>query len=197
MSDLKKLLMIGMDSVQEVKINKKYLFVFQQELARILSEKGWRKISNSVLMITKSGLKTVKYSDFAAMNVLNPASEEDNVYILTFQKSMYEFLEVRCTIEDEKILISWNRKISPQIGKNISIITMLLLIISAIIRLFTPLDSVIAITIFIIGIAGNLVFLLMVIYLYDKSLERNTDEKVSFLESMIFVNDINRLATTL
>jgi hypothetical protein len=196
-SDLKKLLMIGMDSMQEVKIDKKYLFVFQQELARILLEKGWRKISNSVLMITEKGLKSVNYLDFTGMNVLDFGNEEDKVYILTFQKSMYEFLEVRCTIEEEKVLISWNRKISPSIGKNISIITALLLIISAIIRLLTPMDSMIAMAIFIIGIAGNLVFLLILIYLYDKSLERNTDEKVSFLESMIFVTDINRLATKL
>ncbi len=188
--------MIGMDSVQEVKIDKKYLFVFQHELARILLEKGWRKISNSILMITKNGLQTVKYYDGIDMNLSNPPSE-DKVYILTFQKSMYEFLEVRCTLEEEKILISWNRKISPSIGKNISIITVILLMFSAIIRLLIPIDSLIPMTIFIIGIAGNLVFLLIIIYLYDKSLERNTDEKVSFMESMIFVNDINRLATSL
>jgi hypothetical protein len=148
------------------------------------------------MKITSNGLETIRYMDFN-LNMANYSGEipdQDCVFMFSFQKSIYEYLEVKSTIEDGKILISWNRKISPQVGKTISILTMVLLIVSAIIRLLIPIESIIPMTIFIIGIAGNVVFLLILIYLYDKSLEKNTDEQVSFLESIMFVNDIEKLA---
>ena len=195
MSDLKKLIMIGMDSVHEVQIDVKYTDLFHAEVIRILSDKGWRRVNTKIMFVSKKGLQSYNIQDPVLDRIQDILQTKELVYIYTFQKSLYEFLEVKSAIEDGKLLISWNRKISPEIGKRISIITAMLLFISAFIRLLIPIDSSIPMAIFIIGITANLLFLLTIIYLYDKSLERNCDERVSFLESVVFVNDITKFTT--
>jgi len=195
MSDLKKLIMIGMDSVHEVQIDVKYTDLFHAEVIRILSDKGWRRVNTKIMFVSKKGLQSYNIQDPMLDRIQDILQTKELVYIYTFQKSLYEFLEVKSAIEDGKLLISWNRKISPEIGKRISIITAMLLFISAFIRLLIPIDSSIPMAIFIIGITANLLFLLTIIYLYDKSLERNCDERVSFLESVVFVNDITKFTT--
>lgn len=195
MSDLKKLIMIGMDSVHEVQIDVKYTDLFHAEVIRILSDKGWRRMNTKIMFVSKKGLQSYNIQDPVLDRIQDILQTKELVYIYTFQKSLYEFLEVKSAIEDGKLLISWNRKISPEIGKRISIITAMLLFISAFIRLLIPIDSSIPMAIFIIGITANLLFLLTIIYLYDKSLERNCDERVSFLESVVFVNDITKFTT--
>ena len=197
MSELKRLLLVGTDSVQEVKIDLKYLAIFQQELARILTAKGWRRVSTEIMKITPNGLEIIKNVELWPnnYNIFDTSPEQDSVFIFSFQKSMYEFLEVKTTIEEGKILISWNRKISPSIGKSISIVTVVLLVISAIMRLMIPIESIIPMTIFIVGIAGNLIFLLIIIYFYDRSLENNRDEHISFMETLVFVSEFEKLAS--
>lgn len=195
MSDLKKLIMIGMDSVHEVQIDVKYTDLFHAEVIRILSDKGWRRVNTKIMFVSKKGLQSYNIQDPMLDRIQDILQTKELVYIYTFQKSLYEFLEVKSAIEDGKLLISWNRKISPEIGKRISIITAMLLFISAFIRLLIPIDSSIPMAIFIIGITANLLFLLTIIYLYDKSLERNCDERVSFLESVVYVNDITKFTT--
>lgn len=184
-----------MDSVHEVQIDVKYTDLFHAEVIRILSDKGWRRMNTKIMFVSKKGLQSYNIQDPVLDRIQDILQTKELVYIYTFQKSLYEFLEVKSAIEDGKLLISWNRKISPEIGKRISIITAMLLFISAFIRLLIPIDSSIPMAIFIIGITANLLFLLTIIYLYDKSLERNCDERVSFLESVVFVNDITKFTT--
>ena len=130
MSDLKKLIMIGMDSVHEVQIDVKYTDLFHAEVIRILSDKGWRRVNTKIMFVSKKGLQSYNIQDPMLDRIQDILQTKELVYIYTFQKSLYEFLEVKSASEDGKLLISWNRKISPEIGKRISIITAMLLFIS-------------------------------------------------------------------